>query len=141
MKKLLKIGVFSILLLRGFQGYSQTISLQLSDAQILSRATVVYGNDFLTQNPSLIISLGELLTERITFMQTPQNTDEKYPALSSYPLMNKINPAVHGVEFEDFDLQAFNPLVYKFDFFSDKTQVMRIDNTDYIMIVNPITRN
>lgn len=141
MKKLLKIGVFSILLLRGFQGYSQTISLQLSDAQILSRVTAVYGNDFLAQNPSLIPSLGELLTERITFTLTPQNADEKYPALSSYPLMNKINPALHGADFEDFDLQAFNPLAYKFDFFSDRTLVMRIDNTDYLMIVNPISRN
>jgi hypothetical protein len=141
MKKLLKIGVFSILLLRGFQGYSQTVSLQLSDSQILSRATSVYGSDFLAQNPSLIISLGQLLTERITFMQTPQNADEKYPALSSYPLMNKINSGLHGADFEDFDLQSFNPLAYGFEFFSDKTQVMRIDNTNYIMIVNPIPRN
>nr|WP_294860699.1 hypothetical protein [uncultured Fluviicola sp.] len=141
MKKLLKIGVFSILLLRGFQGYSQTISFQLSDAQILSRVTQVYGNDFLAQNPSLIVSLGELLNERITFMQTPPSADEKFPALSSFPLMNKLNPALQEMEFEDFDLQSFNPLVYNFGFFLDRVQVIRIDNTNYLMTVNPITRN
>jgi hypothetical protein len=141
MKKLLKIGVFFILLLRGFQGYSQTISLQLSDAQILSRVTEVYGNDFLAQNPSLIVSLGELLNDRITFIQTPPGADEKFPVLSSFPLTNKINPALQGADFENFDLQTFNPLAYRFEFFSDKTQVMRIDNTNYLMTVNPIPRN
>jgi hypothetical protein len=55
--------------------------------------------------------------------------------------MNKINSGLHGADFEDFDLQSFNPLAYGFEFFSDKTQVMRIDNTNYIMIVNPIPRN
>ncbi len=141
MKKLLKIGVFSILLLHGFQGYSQTTSLQLSDAEILNRVTSVYGNDFLTQNPSLIISLGELLNDRITFVQTSPGVDEKFPALSSFPLMNKLNPTLQGADLENFDLETFNPLAYKFEFFYDKVQVMRIDNTNYIMIVDPITQN
>ncbi|WP_343636438.1 hypothetical protein [Fluviicola sp.] len=141
MKKRLKKALFFVLLFGAFQGYSQTISMQLSDAQIQSRVSEVYGNDYTAQNPSLVEAFGKLLNERISFMNTPAGADEKYPALSSYPLMNKNNPSLEGTDFEDFDLQSFNPLVYHFEFFSDKTQVMRIDNTNYIMIVNPITTN
>ena len=127
-----------VLFLGAFQGFSQTISLQLSDAQVLNRVTEVYGHDFVTQNPSLLESMGELLNERITLATSVQSADEKYPVLSSYPLVNKLNPSIQGADFENFDLQEFNPLVYHFEFFSDKIQVMRIDNTNYIMIVNPI---
>jgi hypothetical protein len=141
MKKRIKTALFLALFLCSFQGYSQTISLQLSDAQILTRITAVYGNDFLAQNPSLIESLGELLNDRISLMIAAPGADEKFPALSSYPLKNKLNPGLQGADFSNFDLQSFNPLVYSFEFFSDRTQVMRIDNTNYIMIVDPITTN
>lgn len=141
MKKRLKNALFFAVFFCAFQGYSQTISMQLSDAQIQERVSEVYGGDYALQNPSLVEALGKLLNERIAFMNTAAGADEKYPALSSYPLMNKNNPSLEGADFEDFDLQTFNPLVYHFEFFSDKTQVMRIDNTNYIMIVNPITTN
>lgn len=141
MKTLLlkRVSLFTFL---GFsvQGYSQSVFQHLSDAEITNKITYVRGNDFVSNNPTLITAFGKVMTERIEYQVVTQSQDEKYPLLSSFPLMTKVNPTVQGADFANFNVSTFNPMVYNLDFFSDKIQVIRIDNTNYIMVIHPITR-
>lgn len=129
---LLQICPFSI---------GQTANQQLTPEEIANRVAYVHGSDFVMNNPTLVTAFGNVMSNRIEYSISPQIADEKYPLLSSFPLMAKANPTIQGADFANFNLSAFNPLVYNLEFFSDKTQVIRIDNTDYIMVIKPIVRS
>jgi len=141
MKLLLKKVALFTFLSFSVQGYSQSNFQHLSDAEIANRIAYVRGNDFVLNNPTLVTAFGQVMTERVEYQVSNQGQYEKYPLLSTFPLMNKVNAAVQGADFSNFNLNAFNPLAYNLDFFSDKTQVIRIDNTNYIMVIHPIKRN
>lgn len=141
MKKLLKKVVLFTFLSFSVQGYSQGSFQQLSTEEIANRIAYVHGGDYVLNNPTLVSAWGNVMTDRIEYQVLAQGQDEKYPLLSSMPLMSKSNPGIQGADFENFNVNTFNPLAYNLDFFSDKTQVLRIDNTDYIMVIHPIKRN
>lgn len=139
---LLRKGSLTLLVVQmTFWSFGQTTSQQLTSDEIALRVAYVYGSDFVMNNPTLVTAFGKVMTDRIDYQVAEQEENEKYPLLSSFPLMAKNNPAIQGADFSSFDVNAFNPLVYHIDFFSDKTQAFRIDNTSYIMIVHPIARN
>ncbi len=117
--------------------FGQTVTQQLNPEQIAYRISYVYGNDFVLNNPTLVASFEKLMTQRIEYKITPQTDDEKFPLLSSFPLMNKHNQDMTPVNAETFSLESFNPLTYNFGFFNDRAMIIRIDGTDYLMIVNP----
>ncbi|TSJ42512.1 hypothetical protein [Fluviicola chungangensis] len=119
----------------------QTVTQQLTSEEIANRVAYVHGSDFVMTNPTLVTALGNVMTNRIEYGISPQMENEKYPLLSSFPLMAKANPTIQGADFANFNLSTFNPLVYNLEFFSDKIQVIRIDNTNYIMVVKPIVRS
>lgn len=140
--KLLLRGSLTLILLQLFSfSYGQTETQQLTVEQVTNRLDNVYGSDFLLQNPELPAVYAKIINERIDYIVTEVTTDEKYPLLSSVPLMTKLNPEIQGANFSNFNLSEFNPLAYYIDYFSDRTQVYRIDNTDYIMVIKPVTRN
>lgn len=112
------------------------VTLNLSTAQIEAYVGEIYGESFVNSNPTLVVSLGKLLNNRIEFRQEGQNENEKYPLLSAYALNNKNNATISGFT-GLFNISTFNPLRYGFDFFSDKTQIIRIDGSDLLMIVHP----
>ncbi|MGV3609862.1 MAG: hypothetical protein ACO1N0_02865 [Fluviicola sp.] len=124
-----------------FLSYGQTVTQQLTAEEISNRVAYVHGNDFVLNYPHLVEAYGKLMTERIEFQTIAQGQSEKYPLLSSIPLMAKVNPSIQGADFQNFQLVSFNPMVYDLEFFSDRTQKIRIDNTSYIMVIKPITRN
>lgn len=143
MKLLLK-GFLTLFLIQFcFSLHGQTLNYQFETdlEDVTSKLTYVYGNEFLIQNPELITVYTEILNHRVEYITTPHTSVEKYALLSSVPLMTKNNPAIQGADFASFNISTFNPLVYHIDYFSDKTQVYRIDNTDYIMVIRPIKRN
>ncbi|WP_343747489.1 hypothetical protein [Fluviicola sp.] len=141
MNLLLRKGSLALFAVQmSFWSFGQTVSQQLNPEEIANRIAYVHGSDFVTNNPTLVTALGKVMTDRIEYQLAPPDENEKYPLLSSMPLLTKMNPGVHGADFQNFDLNTFNPLVYNLEFFSDKTQVFRIDNTNYIMIVKPIQR-
>lgn len=117
-------------------GLNAQTSLSLSPNQIQSYVAEVYGETFVSNNPTLVSAFGKLLNDRIEIRQEGQNADEKYPLLSSLGVNNKINPNLTAFS-GGFQLSTFNPLRYNFDFFSNQTQIIRVDNTDYLMIVQP----
>lgn len=142
MKTLLIKGALSLILLQfSYFSYGQTVSQQLTPEQIADRVAYVHGGDYVSNNPTLVSAWGTVMTDRIEYQVVNQDQNEKYPLLSSMPLMTKSNPSVQGADFANFDVNTFNPLAYNLDFFSDRTVVYRIDTTPYIMIVKPIQRN
>lgn len=116
---------------------AQTTHLQLSPEEIANRVAAVHGSAFVTNNPTLVVALGKVLTERIEFQLAEQDASEKFPLLSTVPLNTKVNPSIQGANFSNFDVNTFNPLVYYLEFFSNRTQIFRIDNTGYLMIIKP----
>jgi hypothetical protein len=142
MKLLLVKGSLTLILLQFFSSsYGQTVSQQLTAEEISNRVAYVHGNAFVLNNPTLVTALGDVMTQRIEFQVVNQDPSEKFPLLSTMPLLDRENPSVHGADFSNFDVNTFNPLVYNLEYFSDRTQVFRIDNTAYLMIVKPIQRN
>lgn len=128
-----------LLLFMGFSGFlsAQNQKLNLSDEQIYTYLNEIYGAGYASEHPTIVDSFRKLLNNRIEFSQRIQSENEKYPVLSSFPLMNKINPTVSPFSPESFDLNSFNPLKYAFGFFERNTLIIRIDGTDYLMIVKP----
>lgn len=142
MKILLLRGALTLILLQNcLFSQGQTVTQQLNPEEIANRVAYVHGNDFVINNPTLVTAFGDVMTNRIEYSTMPQMPDDKFPLLSTFPLMAKANPAIQGANFQNFVLNEFNPLVYNLDFFSDGTQAFRIDNTSYVMIIRPIVRN
>lgn len=138
MKSLLLKGALSLLLLQPFSwSYGQTITQQLTNQEISNRVAYVFGADFVLNYPTLVAVYGKLMTDRIEYQTLVQNQDEKYPLLSSFSLITKNNPGITPVNPATFSLESFNPLTYDFGFFRNTTLVIRIDGTDYLMIVKP----
>lgn len=134
MKKQLLLLLYA-LTTHGFLTLGQN-TLNLTPVQIEGYISEVYGESFVTNNPTLVESFSTLLNHRIEFKQEAQNSEEKYPLLSSYGVLNKNNPMIPAFT-GGFDVSTFNPLRYKFDFFSHSTQIIRIDGSDLLMIVHP----
>ena len=143
MKSSLCKGALALILLQfSTLSYGQTTTQQqLTPEQIISRVAYVHGNDYVANNPTLVSAWGKVMTNRIEYLVAEQDQNEKFPLLSSIPLMTKSNPAVQGADFENFNVNTFNPLTYNLDFFSDRTFVYRIDGTEYLMIIKPIQHN
>lgn len=129
---ILQIGIF-LCLLFPLKSFSQTTL----SPENLSKISFVYGESWVANNPDIVVELNRLLENRISFLNEPLTSDEKYPNITSIPLFNKNNPAVSQTNFENLNLETFNPLTYHFDFFTDRTQVFRLGGSSYIMIVQP----
>jgi hypothetical protein len=108
----------------------------------LSAIRSVYGDAWVADNPEAVSVLKDCFLERMKYVNEPLTATDKYPLLSSFPLMNKNNPAIVEIDYSQFDPLTFTPIIYCLPFFSDQTQVIRVDGTDYIIIIEPVkTRN
>ena len=73
---------------------------------------------------------------RFKMVNQPQYAEKKYPLLSSLPLLNKYNPNLSRDRI--VNPNTFNPLKYHFPMVSKKKEIYRVDNTDYVIIIEPI---
>lgn len=105
--------------------------------QVNAKIQEVYGDktqEIAQNDPERIKVLNDLLDNRIKIVESPIVGDDKYPKLSTVSLANKYNPNLQRDVV--FDPNNFNPLKYNMDFFTSKVQIYRVDNTDYIIIIN-----
>lgn len=117
----------------------QTAPYQItSPDSYLADITSVYGNEWVANNPDGVNALEACFTNRIKYLVEPLTEQDKYPLLSSFPLMNKNNPAITAINYAAFDPHTFIPITYNLPFFSDLKQVIRVDGTDYIIVIEPI---
>uniref|UniRef100_UPI00404AC926 hypothetical protein n=2 Tax=Flavobacterium sp. TaxID=239 RepID=UPI00404AC926 len=117
--------------------YSQSSGIQQNVIQnIDSKIIEVYQNELniiLERDPERITFINKLLNERIKYMEDKLTSTDKYKKLSEVTLFNKYNENL--TRDTVFDPQTFNPLKYKFNFYSQFTQVYRVDNSDYVIVI------
>ncbi len=101
--------------------------------------TTVYGEAWVSDNPDAVNALEDCFVNRISYLTEPLAANGKYPLLSSFPLMNKNNPAIVAINYSQFNPSTFIPIHYNLPFFSNLKQVIRVDGTDYIIVIEPIT--
>lgn len=86
-------------------------------------------------DPQRIESLDDFLSNRVEYATIPYDNGKTLLKLSEIPLFNKYNPNIKREQV--FDPNTFNILKYHINFFSTKTQTIRIDNTDTVIIIKP----
>lgn len=90
-------------------------------------------NEIAQNEPYRIAALTDLLDNRIKIVESPIVGEDKYVKVFSLGLMDKYNPDMKRDLV--FDINTFNPLKYNMNFFTSETQVYRIDNTNYIIVI------
>lgn len=111
----------------------------ISDAsaqQVNAKIQEVYGDktqEIVQNDPERIKLLNDLLDNRIKIIESPIVGEDKYTKLSSVPLLNKYNTNLERDL--TFDPANFNPLKYSMNFFTSEVQIYRVDNTDYLIVI------
>lgn len=111
----------------------------ISDAnaqQVNAKIQEVYGDktqEIAQNDPERIKLLNDLLDNRIKIIESPIVGEDKYTKLSSVPLLNKYNTNLKRDL--TFDPANFNPLKYSMNFFTSEVQIYRVDNTDYLIVI------
>jgi hypothetical protein len=111
----------------------------ISDAnaqQVNAKIQEVYGDktqEIAQNDPERIKLLNDLLDNRIKIIESPIVGEDKYTKLSSVPLLNKYNTNLKRDLI--FDPANFNPLKYSMNFFTSEVQIYRVDNTDYLIVI------
>lgn len=113
--------------------FSQTTAKSNPDLQ-QSFIEEVFGTN-ITKDGQHYKNLQILLLERIEFTNVKLDQHEKFPKLSQQPLFNKYNDKISRDV--NFDQNNFNVLKYDLNFFSPRTKVYRIDNSDWLIIIHP----
>ena len=70
----------------------------------------------------------DILRNRVQLLNKKYQTNENLPKLSSITTFTPI---------KKFNTNNFNPLLYNFDFGSQKSQIYRVDGTDLIINIIP----
>lgn len=121
-------------------GFSQQhAGSSLSDNAIPYKNQIVevYGEEFFENTPQLVSFYQHLLGNRISYRQEVQQADEKYPLLTSFGFNNKLNQELLPLDPSNFNPDTFNPLTYGVGYTNLSTLIIRVDGTDYLMIVEP----
>lgn len=109
--------------------------------QVNAKIQEVYGDktqELVINDPVRLDFLNDLLDNRIKIIESPlSDNNEKETKLSSIELLNKYNPDLkRDVEFDPLN---FNPLKYNFNFFPKTASVYRVDNTNYLIVIQAQT--
>jgi hypothetical protein len=113
------------------------LSFQVKAQQINEKIQEVYGafaQQEVYNNPTRLSYITDVIVNRVKIVESPV-TNDKYPKLSSIPLLNKYNSALTYDAV--FNPDAFNPIKYNFNFYTNANMVYRVDNTNYIIIIEP----
>lgn len=114
--------------------YQANVKEPLTDKE-LKMIKEVYGDktqELVLNDSRLLNDLKSLLRNRIEIIKiSDPSKQKKCKFLSEIPINNQYNPNLKRVAFKD--LESFNPLMYRLDFFSKGTYLYQIDNTDYFI--------
>ena len=115
--------------------YSENCFLPFTDSEIAMLNDVFVDNldTYVLDKPNRALDIKDILRNRVNIYKEEIKDIFNYPLLSSVGLFNIFNnnetPPV-------FDKDNFNPLIYNFEFGSKSRQVYRVDNTNYLIIIN-----
>ena len=111
----------------------------ISAQQVNAKIQEVYGD----QTQTLVINdaersafLMDLIENRIKIIESPLvNESDKHTKLSTVALFNKYNSSI--TRDVTYNANTFNALKYDLKFSSKNTEVYRIDNTDFLIVIQP----
>lgn len=118
-----------------FVSYSYLSFSQLTTDQ---KITEVFGEHYFSDNQAGYEFWVNLLENRISFTEEVYFDSEKYEKIGDAGLANKLNSSITPFNAEVFNVESFNPIRYQLDFYQSKlTKVYRIDNTNFLLIIQP----
>jgi len=136
MKQTLLYGVILFLIV----GLASSLSAQQPPTTQIDpnqqKIEAVYGLSFAANNPGMYQHMYKLLLGRVHYVRQLQTVGEKYPKLSQFALLTKNNSAL--TRDQVFNEITFNPLKYQLNFFPKTTQVYRFDNSDVLIVIDPL---
>lgn len=96
----------------------------------------VHLQDHLQRNPLQELFFKDIFRNRVIVKNIDNPRDQKScPLLSEVPLFNYF---VKGLKRDKvFNPLTFNPLKYKFPFYSKNTTIFRVDGTNYFIFIRP----
>ena len=106
--------------------------------QVNAKIQEVYGDrtqELVINDQERFSFLSDLVENRIKVIESPITENDKYPKLSTVALINKYNSSL--ARDASYDPNTFNPLKYDLKFSSKKVEIYRIDNTDYLIVIQP----
>ncbi|SCY07032.1 hypothetical protein [Flavobacterium caeni] len=106
-----------------FEGFVREVFADQADALVFS-------------NPSNRRALLEDFLSRVAVENHPELKGKKFALLSELALQNKYNKGLSRDAV--CDPKTFNPLKYHFPMSSKKREIYRFDNTDFLIIINPV---
>ena len=119
--------------------FNQNVKFPLSPIE-KNKLKEVYGESIqknILDNTQRLKSIKNILRNRVEVIHIP-NYPKKYKLLSEVSLFDKYNVSLKR---ETFNKTRFNPLKYTFDFYAKQTQMFKVDNTDYYIIIKPQNQN
>jgi len=136
-----KVVFFIFFIQYGVKAQEQFVNQALTPDNTEQFMELVYGLDWMVKNPDAVAALKKCMNERISYVQSPLTTNDKFPTLSSFPLMNKNNASIVAIDYLAFNPSTFIPLTYSLPFFSNKTEIIRVDGTEYLIVIEPQHKN
>mgnify|MGYP001377734377 FL=1 len=105
----------------------------------LAKLKEVYGADLKTEildRPARVLTIKEILRNRVIVREiTDPNKQKPCPKLSEIPLFDAfVSTLKRDVVFNP---KSFNPLKYDFKYHKPGFQLIRVDNTNYFIIIKP----
>ena len=95
--------------------------------------------ELILDNPDRLALYNDFLENRVKVIGSQKSGDDKFIKLSSVSLMNKYNATL--TRDLVFDPNNFNPLKYALDILPKTTMIYRVDNTNYLIVIQPQTLN
>ena len=108
--------------------------------QVNAKIQEVYGvktQEMVANDPERLALLTDLLDNRIKIIESVMDSNEKYPLLSQVAIVNKYNSSL--TRDVVFDPLTFNPLKYDLNILPKTPAVYRVDNTNYLIVIQPQT--
>ena len=109
-------------------------ALKINTSMLAKFYEEVYRNSEYTLN-SEREGVIKLQIDRIIFIKIPFVENETYKLLSTVIKMDKYNPTLN-YDTSIFDTNTFNPLKYNFNYYLKRNQFFRIDDTEYVIMIN-----
>ena len=112
--------------------FKNNVNLPLSNEEKeLIREVYQKEYNLITENLERLRFIKNLVRNRVE-VRVLNDFPKQVKLLSEVPLFNKYNAELRR---KRFDKDDFNPLSYNFDFYSKTTQIYRVDNTNYYIII------
>tara|TARA_B100001778_G_scaffold162536_1_gene133512 strand:+ start:764 stop:1237 length:474 start_codon:yes stop_codon:yes gene_type:complete len=118
--------------------FKSNTKASLNNAE-LAKLKEVYGADLNTEildRPARVLTIKEILRNRVIVREiTDPNKQKPCPKLSEIPLFDAfVSTLKRDVVFNP---KSFNPLKYDFKYHKPGFQLIRVDNTNYFIIIKP----